>query len=131
MASPRRGSQTWLPSQAGMPLAQADSRTPTVEADSNAVGDWQLQEQALDADLQQTAPVPAGHGSVGDQALGLHQGSGLLQPQLPRVGPEQGSAARGPFQRQRVRGGSLRGSMPARPGQPAAAAGDCFSISIS
>ena len=44
-ASPRRGSQTWLPSQAGMPLAQADSRTPVMDADSNAEGDWQLQEQ--------------------------------------------------------------------------------------
>ena len=113
MASPRRGSQTWLPSPTGMPLAQADSRTPFVEADSNAVGDWQLQEQALDADPQQTAPVPASHGSAGSQALGLHQGSGLLQPRPPRVGPEQHSAARGPFQRQRFRGGSLRGSMPA------------------
>ena len=84
-----------------------------MKAGSDAVGGRQLQEQAPNADLQQTAPVPASHGSVGSQASELHQGSGLLQPQPPRVGLEQGAAARGPFQRQRFRGGSLRGSMPA------------------
>ena len=109
-ANPRRGSEVGLPSQAG---SQEDSRTPFVEAGSDAVGDWQLQEQALDADLQQTAPVPASQGSAGGQAMELHQENGLLQPQPPRAGPEQGSAARGPFQRQHFRGGSLRGSMPA------------------
>ena len=109
-ASSCRVSRSGLSSQAGMPLAQADGRTPVVGAGSDAAGDGQLQEQALDADLQQTPPVPASHGSAGSQAL-EHQG--LLQPQPPRVRPEQGGAGRGPLQRQRFRGGSLCGSMPA------------------
>ena len=109
-ANPRRGSEVGLPSQAG---TQADSRTPLVEAGSDVVGDRQLQEQARDTDLQQTAPVSACHGTAGGQAMELHQENGSLWPQPPRAGPEQGGAAKGRFHRQCFRGSSLRGSMPA------------------
>ena len=109
-ANPRRDSGTGLPTQL---LTRADSRTPVKEAGSDAVGGWQLQEQALGANLQQTAPVAAHRESASSHASGLHQQNGLFWPQPPRAGPEQGSAARGPFQRQRFRDGSLRGSMPA------------------
>ena len=112
-ANPCWDDEMGLPPQAGNCLTQADNVAPVVEAGSDAVGDWQLQEQALDPDLEQTAPVPANHSSAGSQALERHQENGLLWPQPPRVGPEQGGVARGPFQRQRFRDGSLRGSMPA------------------